>query len=156
MSQRSAASIGASLLVATLALTACGSRGGDTTSSTSGSTGSGSAAAGTKTAKIGVIAPLSGDLAALGLGIQNSVDLAIKQANESGAIPGWTLEIAAEDDQATADVGKNAATKLAGEVGEDGRDGVGEGGHRASASAVTRARARAVSSSGSNAPSRTR
>ncbi len=115
MSQRSAASIGASLLVATLALTACGSRGGDTTSSTSGSTGSGSAAAGTKTAKIGVIAPLSGDLAALGLGIQNSVDLAIKQANDSNAIPGWKLELAAQDDQATADVGKNAATKLAGD-----------------------------------------
>ena len=66
-----------------------------------------------KTAKIGVIAPLSGDLAALGKGIQNSVDLAIKQANENKTIPGCTLEIAPEDDQATPDVGKNAATKLA-------------------------------------------
>ena len=66
-----------------------------------------------KTAKIGVIAPLSGDLAALGLGIKNSVDLAIKQANENKTIPGWTLELAAEDDQAKPDVGKNAATKLA-------------------------------------------
>ena len=47
----------------------------------------------TKVAKIGVIAPLSGDLSALGLGIQNSVDLAIKQANEANAIPGWTLEL---------------------------------------------------------------
>ena len=66
-----------------------------------------------KTAKIGVIAPLSGDLAALGLGIKNSVDLAIKQANENKTIPGWTLELAAEDDEAKPDVGKNAATKLA-------------------------------------------
>ena len=49
----------------------------------------------TKVAKIGVIAPLSGDLSALGLGIQNSVDLAIKQANEANTIPGWTLELAA-------------------------------------------------------------
>jgi branched-chain amino acid transport system substrate-binding protein len=86
-----------------LAFAGCGSR----TESTSGSSGS------TKVAKIGVIAPLSGDLSALGLGIRNSVDLAIRQANDSNAIPGWKLELAAEDDQATPDVGKNAATKLA-------------------------------------------
>ena len=96
---------GAALLAATLALSACGTR-----SETTGGTTSD-----TKTAKIGVIAPLSGDLSALGLGIQNSVDLAIKQANESNAIPGWKLEIDAQDDQATPDVGKNAATKLAGD-----------------------------------------
>lgn len=86
-----------------LALTGCGSR---------ADTGSNSSAGATKVAKIGVIAPLSGDLSALGLGIKNSVDLAIKQANDSNAIPGWKLELAAEDDQATPDVGKNAATKL--------------------------------------------
>ncbi len=99
---------GASLLAATLAFSACGQRsgGGET-----GGGGTGDA----KVAKIGVIAPLSGDLSALGLGIKNSVDLAIKQANESNAIPGWKLEIAAEDDEAKPDVGKNAATKLAGE-----------------------------------------
>ncbi len=62
-----------------------------------------------------MIAPLSGDLSALGLGIQNGVDLAIKEANEKKTIPGWTMEIDAQDDQATPDVGKNAATKLAGD-----------------------------------------
>ena len=41
-----------------------------------------------KVVKIGVIAPLSGDLSALGLGIQNGVDLAIKQANETNDDPG--------------------------------------------------------------------
>jgi amino acid/amide ABC transporter substrate-binding protein, HAAT family (TC 3.A.1.4.-) len=103
--QRSVVMIGSSLVVASLALTGCGSRSSDSgTSSDSGSN---------KVAKIGVIAPLSGDLAALGKGIQNSVDLAIKQANESKAIPGWTLEISAQDDEAKPDVGKNAATKLA-------------------------------------------
>lgn len=107
MPQRSVVAAGASLLVASLALSACGTRGGDG----GGETGGGSSE--NKVAKIGVIAPLSGDLAALGKGISNSVDLAIKQANESKAIPGWTLELAAEDDQATPDVGKNAATKLA-------------------------------------------
>ena len=98
---------GATLLAASLAMSACGTR-----TETPG-TGEGSEAA--KVAKIGVIAPLSGDLSALGLGIQNSVDLAVKQANEAGAIPGWTLEVDAQDDQATPDVGKNAATKLAGD-----------------------------------------
>lgn len=98
--------VGATLLAATMAFSACGSRAeeGGTTGETSN-----------KVAKIGVIAPLSGDLSALGLGIRNSVDLAIKQANESNAIPGWTLEIAPEDDEAKPDVGKNAATKLAGD-----------------------------------------
>lgn len=96
---------GVALAVASLALTTgCGSR---TEASTSGGT------SGNKVAKIGVIAPLSGSLSALGLGIRNSVDLAIREANESNAIPGWTLELAAEDDEAKPDVGKNAATKLA-------------------------------------------
>lgn len=95
----------ATLLSATMALSACGSR--------TDPAASGSAAAGTKTAKIGVIAPLTGDLSVMGLGIKNSVELAINQANESNAIPGWKLVLAAEDDTATADVGANAATKLA-------------------------------------------
>ena len=86
-----------------LALSGCGSR---------ADTGSTSSTGAVKIAKIGVIAPLSGDLSALGLGIKNSVDLAIKQANDSNAIPGWKLVIAPMDDQATPDVGKNAATSL--------------------------------------------
>ncbi len=98
---------GATMLAASLAFSACGQR------STSGENTGGNTE--TKTAKIGVIAPLSGDLSALGLGIRNSVDLAIQQANESNAIPGWKLELAAEDDEAKPDVGKNAATKLAGD-----------------------------------------
>lgn len=107
MPQRSVVAVGTSLLVASLALAGCGTRGGG------GDEPGGSGSGDTKVAKIGVIAPLSGDLAALGKGIEHSVDLAIKQANESGAIPGWTLELAPEDDQASPDVGKNAATKLA-------------------------------------------
>lgn len=99
---------GATLLATTLAVSACGSRAEE-----AGTGGSGEAA--TKTAKIGVIAPLSGDLSALGLGIQYSVELAVKQANEKKTIPGWTLEVDPQDDQATPDTGKNAATKLAGD-----------------------------------------
>ncbi|MEA2702394.1 MAG: branched-chain amino acid transport system substrate-binding protein [Actinomycetota bacterium] len=63
--------------------------------------------------KIGVIAPLSGDLAAVGNGIKNSVDLAIKQANDAKTVAGWTIEIDAQDDQAKPDVGAAAATMLA-------------------------------------------
>jgi branched-chain amino acid transport system substrate-binding protein len=104
--RRSIMRLGVALAAASLVVTACGSRGDD------GEGGSGSQGS-DKVAKIGVIAPLSGELSALGLGIKNSVDLAIKQANEDNAIPGWTLELAAEDDQASPEVGKNAATKLA-------------------------------------------
>ena len=111
MPQRSLVRVGGVLLAASLALTACGSREAGTTPGTN-STGGNTA---TKVAKIGVIAPLSGDLASLGLGIQHSVELAVKQANDSGAIPGWKLEVVAKDDEAKPDVGKNAATALAGD-----------------------------------------
>jgi branched-chain amino acid transport system substrate-binding protein len=97
---------GVALLAASLAMSACGTR---------AQQAPGGEAGAAKVAKIGVIAPLSGDLSALGIGIKNSVDLAIKQANEKKTIPGWTLEIDAQDDQAAPDVGKNAATKLAGD-----------------------------------------
>jgi branched-chain amino acid transport system substrate-binding protein len=99
---------GVTLLAASLAMSACGSRAQQ-------SGGGGGAGQQAKVAKIGVIAPLSGDLSALGLGIKNSVDLAVKQANDKKTIPGWTLEVDGQDDQATPDVGKNAATKLAGD-----------------------------------------
>ncbi|TKK80552.1 branched-chain amino acid ABC transporter substrate-binding protein [Kribbella jiaozuonensis] len=108
MHQRSVVRVGASLIVASLALTACGSRSGNDSGGSSGGS--------TKTAKIGVIAPLSGDLSALGLGIQHSVELAVKQANDSNAIPGWKLEVVPKDDEAKPDPGKNAATALAGDA----------------------------------------
>jgi branched-chain amino acid transport system substrate-binding protein len=87
-----------------MALSACGSRSGTGTTSN-----------GNKTAIIGVTAPFSGDLSAYGLGIQHSVELAVKQANANNAIPGWTLKVEAKDDEGKPDVGKNAATAFAGE-----------------------------------------
>ncbi len=111
MLQRSAVRVGVTILATSLALSACGSRGGDNAGGSSGTAGGG----GGKTATIGVIAPLSGDLSALGLGIKNSVELAVKQANESGAVPGWTLKVDAKDDEAKPETGKNAATALAGD-----------------------------------------
>jgi branched-chain amino acid transport system substrate-binding protein len=75
-----------------LLATACG--GGDEEE------GGGGASQATKVVKIGVIAPLSGDLTATGVGIRNSVELAIRQANEKSKVPGWRIELAAEDDAA--------------------------------------------------------
>jgi len=95
--------MGASLLVASIALAGCGSRGDDTTND----------AGGAKVVKIAVIAPLSGSLSALGLGIQHSVELAAKQANDSKALGDWKIEVVAKDDEAKPDVGKNAATAVA-------------------------------------------
>ena len=101
--------LSALLAIAAILFAACGSDAEETPEG--GGEGGGSAA--DKTVKIGVIAPLSGSLSALGQGIKNSVDLAIKQANEEGKIEGWTIELAAEDDTAKADVGAQVATKLA-------------------------------------------
>ncbi len=102
MPQRSVITVGASVLVASLALAGCGSRGSESTG------GSG----GEKVAKIAVSAPFSGSLSALGLGIQHSVELAVKQANDNNTIPGWKLEVLPKDDEAKPDVGKNAATAI--------------------------------------------
>jgi branched-chain amino acid transport system substrate-binding protein len=87
-------------VIGALTLAACGSSSNESSS-------------GGPVARIGVIVPLSGDLAAVGNGIKNSVDLAIKQANNKKTVAGWTLEIDAQDDQAKPDVGAAAATKLA-------------------------------------------
>ena len=96
------------LVIAAMLFAACGS---DEPEESTGGEGEGSGA--TKTVKIGVIAPLSGDLSALGLGIRNGAQLAVDQANEEEAIEGWTIELVAEDDTAKADVGAQVATKLA-------------------------------------------
>jgi branched-chain amino acid transport system substrate-binding protein len=94
---------GIAILVATVILSACGSEKEET---------QGGADSGSKTVKIGVIAPLSGSLTALGLGMKNGADLAVRQANEQKKIKGWKIVLAPEDDTAVPDVGANAATKL--------------------------------------------
>ena len=96
--------IGIAILVATVILSACGSD----KSETQGGSDSGS----DKTVKIGVIAPLSGSLTALGLGIKNGADLAIKQANEQKKIKGWKIVLDAQDDTADARRRRQVATKL--------------------------------------------
>lgn len=104
MLTRKVARVTLPLVVGALALTACGSKKEATTS------GSGNS---TKTVKIGMISPLSGSLSALGLGMKNSADLAIKQANAAGTIKGWKIEFSPQDDQEDPNTGGAAASKLA-------------------------------------------
>ncbi len=99
------AGVGVTVLAVVVGLSGCGSRGSDSSDSTSGPA--------KKKATIGVIAPLSGDLSAMGLGIQHSVELAVKQANDAGALPGWTLQVNPKDDETKPEPGKNGATQLA-------------------------------------------
>ncbi|MFC4468098.1 branched-chain amino acid ABC transporter substrate-binding protein [Streptomyces xiangluensis] len=103
MRQRSLIAITAALAAGALTLTACGSRDDD---------GGGSSGDGGTTVVIGVDAPLTGDLSALGLGIKNSVDLATKQANKQKVVEGVTFKIEALDDQAQPSSGQQNATKL--------------------------------------------
>ncbi|WP_200305099.1 branched-chain amino acid ABC transporter substrate-binding protein [Streptomyces adelaidensis] len=100
MRQRSLIAITAALAAGALTLTACGSRdeGG------SSDTGSGT------TVVIGVDAPLTGDLSAMGLGIKNSADLAAKTANKDKYVEGITFKIEALDDQAQPSSGQQNAT----------------------------------------------
>ena len=95
--------VAAPLVIGALVLSACGSKKTET--------GAG-AASGNKVLTLGVIAPLSGDLSAVGNGIKNGAELAIKQANAKGTVKGYTLQLSAEDDTAKADVGATVAAKL--------------------------------------------
>ncbi|MFJ7082413.1 branched-chain amino acid ABC transporter substrate-binding protein [Streptomyces griseus] len=93
------------LTTGALTLTACGSR---DDSKSSGGDG------GTQTVVIGLDAPLTGDLSALGLGIKNSAELAVKTANKDKTVPGITFKLEALDDQAQPSVGQQNAVKLIG------------------------------------------
>ncbi|WP_338703150.1 branched-chain amino acid ABC transporter substrate-binding protein [Streptomyces sp. Q6] len=94
------------LLAGSLVLTACGSR--------DDGSGGDDASQGTTTVTIGFDAPLSKDLAAVGLGMRNSAQLAVTKANKDKLVPGVTFKLAAKDDQATPNIGQqNAAAFVA-------------------------------------------
>lgn len=90
------------LTTGALTLTACGSRDDDK----SGDSGD------TQTVVIGVDAPTTGDLSALGLGIKNSADLAAKTANKKKTVPGIKFVVQPLDDQAQPSVGQQNAQKF--------------------------------------------
>lgn len=66
-----------------------------------------------RVARIGVIAPISGPLAAFGIGIRNSVDLAVREANDKGTIKDWELELVDKDDASNPELGARHAQALA-------------------------------------------
>ncbi|MFJ9587026.1 branched-chain amino acid ABC transporter substrate-binding protein [Streptomyces acidicola] len=102
MRQRSLIAITAALAAGSLTLTACGSR-----------DDSGSGGGGDKTTVVlGVDAPLTGDLSALGLGIRNSADLAVKMANKEEYVKGVEFKLEPLDDQAQPSVGQANAQKF--------------------------------------------
>ncbi|WP_405708219.1 branched-chain amino acid ABC transporter substrate-binding protein [Streptomyces xanthophaeus] len=103
MRHRSLIAVTAALAAGALTLTACGSR---------DDKGGNDAGGGDTTVVIGVDSPTTGDLSALGLGIRNSVDLAVRQANEKKYVKGITFKLEALDDQAQAASGQQNATKL--------------------------------------------
>lgn len=103
MRHRSLLILTAVLTTGALTLTACGSRDDDKKDSGNGDT---------QTVVIGIDAPLTGDLSALGLGIKNAADLAVKTANKEKTVPGVTFEIQSLDDQAQPSVGQQNATKF--------------------------------------------
>ncbi|MFE4265097.1 bifunctional serine/threonine-protein kinase/ABC transporter substrate-binding protein [Streptomyces sp. NPDC056883] len=75
-----------------------------------GGTPGGGSAASPVTVVIGVDAPLSGGLSAMGVGMKNSADLAARTSNRTGHVPGVNFEIKALDDEAApAKGGPNAA-----------------------------------------------
>lgn len=84
--------------VGALVLAGCGSRGGGSSSSSG------------TVVEIGVDAPLTGGLAALGLGIKNSTDLAVNTANKTNEVPGVTFKLVSKDDQKNPSIGQQNAT----------------------------------------------
>ena len=84
-----------------LTLSACGSRDDSNSGGGSGTT-----------VVIGLDAPLSGDLSALGQGIKNSADLAVKTANKNKEVDGVTFKLEPLDDVAQASTGQQNASKL--------------------------------------------
>ena len=71
---------------------------------------------GSETIKIGVIAPLTGDIPKVGESTKNAAEMAVKEINEAGGIDvggtKYQVEIVIEDNEAKAESSVAAATKL--------------------------------------------
>ncbi|MEV6565209.1 branched-chain amino acid ABC transporter substrate-binding protein [Streptomyces kronopolitis] len=98
------------MLILTTAVTA-----GALTLSACGSRGENKSGDGKSTVVIGLDAPTTGELSALGLGIRNSAQLAIDNANKAGEVKGVTFKLEALDDKALPNAGQQNTTKLAGD-----------------------------------------
>ena len=86
------------------ALSACGSSSSaaSTVASTATSAASGAASASGDTIKVGLLAPLTGDVSVYGIAVANGANLYIKQLNEKGGINGKQIEVVEMDEQGDA------------------------------------------------------
>lgn len=73
---------------------------------------SGSAVFAQSTIKLGVLLPVSGGAASVGLGIQDGVKLAVEEINAAGGVNGKRLEILVRDTQLKPDLAVAAAKEL--------------------------------------------
>lgn len=101
----------ASIVVASLLLSACGGAGKGATPA-SGGGGSPSSAPAGEPIMIGGLAPLTGAGSSLGLGIRDGGNLAVKLVNAKGGVLGRPLKLQIEDDQGDPAKGSAAARKL--------------------------------------------
>ena len=83
------------------ALTACGSSSSSTAASAASGEASGSAE-GSATIKVGLLAPLTGDVSVYGIAVANGAALYIKQVNEAGGINGKQIDLIQMDEQGDA------------------------------------------------------
>ncbi|MDH7490767.1 MAG: ABC transporter substrate-binding protein, partial [Anaerolineae bacterium] len=72
----------------------------------------GCAGGGSKTIKIGVIAPMTGDVKTFGESTKNGVELAVEEWNAKGGLLGKKIEIVLADDKNDPAEATAAATKL--------------------------------------------
>lgn len=91
-------------LVMLLTMTSCSGTGSNKSKSASSSN--------SKTIKIGVVAPLTGDIPTFGKSTQEGVELAVAQVNAAGGINGKKVELAVADDQNNPQAGVAALQKL--------------------------------------------
>jgi branched-chain amino acid transport system substrate-binding protein len=103
--QRSLIMLTTAVTTGALVLTACGSR----DDSSGGDKGGGD-----RVVEIGLDAPLTGNLSALGIGIKNSAELAVKTANKDNVVEGVTFKLVAKDDVAQASTGQQNAAEFVG------------------------------------------
>lgn len=92
------------------ALSACGSSSSSTASSAASGAASGSASG--DTIKVGLLAPLTGDVSVYGIAVANGASLYIKQINEAGGINGKQIELIQMDEQGDATQAVNCFTQM--------------------------------------------
>lgn len=105
----------ASAIAAALALTLAGCAGKDSGSNSATKDGSGGWSAGTDTIQVGLIGPMTGPFAVLGISQLNGLQVAADSINADGGIGGAKIKIVSRDMQLDPGKGVQFANELAGD-----------------------------------------